>query len=365
MSASAERVAGIAVNPLSAHTLHKTSIVIPVHGPDQVRVRVTQAGICGTDREIIEGKIGAPPEGESALVIGHEAIGVVEAVGSRVTSVSPGDHVVATVRRPCGCLPCRTGQSDFCLWLKYNERGIFRLHGFMTEAYVEDAVFLVTIPESLAAIGVLLEPLSVAEKAWRVANALQYRIRSWQPETAVVYGAGPIGLLTTLLLRSEGIGTVTVARSQAPTAASRIIEAAGGRYVSSRDTAVDELKRALPNVDMIVESSGSSGPVQDGMKLLGTNGVMILLSITGGGALTPMPLDQLNMEFVLNNKVIAGCVNSNTEDFVSAVRHLSRFEHLWPGLTERMITNRLPSLDAHPDIMTAHHGGIKAVIDLG
>ncbi len=79
-----QMVPGLAVTPGTPHSLHMAEIELPELGPDQVEVRVLEAGICGTDREIIESKLGSPPPGSTDLVIGHEVLGEVVRVGSTV-----------------------------------------------------------------------------------------------------------------------------------------------------------------------------------------------------------------------------------------------------------------------------------------
>src|SRR2546429_6734363 len=83
--------------------------------PDQVRVRMLEMGICGTDKEICAFEYGTPPAGSNYLVIGHESLGEVMEVGPAVSRVKVGDLVVPTVRRPCPhpeCRPCRAGYPD-------------------------------------------------------------------------------------------------------------------------------------------------------------------------------------------------------------------------------------------------------------
>ena len=75
--------------------------------PSDVLVRILDVGVCGTDREICAFDYGTPPAGSDHLVIGHEALGRVEAVGAEVTRVRPGDLVVPMVRRPCEQPECR------------------------------------------------------------------------------------------------------------------------------------------------------------------------------------------------------------------------------------------------------------------
>src|SRR5438552_19117100 len=87
-------------------------------------MRVLEVGIDGTDTEINQGLYGEPPPGANFLVIGHEALSVVEGVGEGVSGFRPGDLVVSTVRRPDTCPNCQAGESDMCLFGTYTERGI-------------------------------------------------------------------------------------------------------------------------------------------------------------------------------------------------------------------------------------------------
>jgi len=122
----------------------------------EVPMRVLEVGVCGTDREIVHGLFGIPPDGEELLVLGHEALGIVERDGHGFTR---GDLVAATVRRTCGhCLACAEGSPDSCLSGDYSERGISRLHGYARELVGEDPAQLVRIPRELGRLGVLAEP---------------------------------------------------------------------------------------------------------------------------------------------------------------------------------------------------------------
>jgi threonine dehydrogenase-like Zn-dependent dehydrogenase len=356
-------VTGVAVYPGRANSIHLTRLPEPAPGPDEVLVAVRRVGVCGTDKEIIAGHFGTPPPGSDELVLGHEALGRVTAVGDRVQAFRAGDLVVPTVRRPDDCPACRAGQPDFCIGRRYTERGILGLHGFMVERFVERPEYLIPIPAPLEPLGVLLEPLSVVEKALRVARAVQQRLPAWQPRTAVIVGAGPIGLLGTLLLRSEGVDVHTIARRPAPNPSASIVAAAGGHYASTDEQSLSQFARSIPNVDLIFECSGSSEPVFQAMSVLGVNGVLVLLSGTSGDRTLSVPADAINRGFVSGNKLMVGSVNSHRVDFEAGVRHLTRFEELWPGLTGRLITTRIHGFAGVPD--AGHAGGIKTVIELG
>lgn len=356
-------IMGVAVFPEQARSVHVTDLAQPGPGPDEALVRVRRVGVCSTDKEIIDAKFGTAPPGAQELILGHEVLGTIEAVGDDVTTLRPGDLVTATVRRPDDCPTCRAGQSDMCLWGTYTERGIISAHGYMAESFTEHVRYLIPIPPELEPVGVLVEPLSVVEKAYRQATLIQRRLAVWTPQTAIVLGAGPIGLLGTLLLREQGLDVYTLARTPAPNPAATIVAAAGAHYVSTRETSFAELRSSLPNVDLIFESTGASALAFDGMESLGINGVLVLLSITGGNRRHDIPADAINRSLVLGNKVVVGSVNAATEDFSSGVRRLSRFEHLWPGLTATLITERLRGFDDAHWIAEAATGGVKTVLE--
>ena len=358
------RVAALAVYPGQPRSVHLTSLALPSLGASDVLIRVRRVGVCGTDREIISAHFGRAPDGTDELVIGHELLGVVDAMGPDVTHFAPGGLVSATVRRPDGCPACFAGQPDFCLWRNYTERGILGAHGFMAERIVEREDHLISIPCELEPVGVLLEPLSVVEKAVRQADLIQRRIAGWRPATALVLGAGPIGLLGTLLLRARDVTVYTLARSRPPTPASRIVEACGAHYVSIQENGIAETAAALPNIDLILEATGHAEPAFQAMEVLGNNGVLVLLSLTGGDARAAVPVDNLIRQQVLGNKVVVGSVNAAPEDFSNGVEHLGEFESRWPGLTETMITTRLHGFDETADIADAATEGIKTVLEL-
>jgi threonine dehydrogenase-like Zn-dependent dehydrogenase len=194
----------IAVTPKQAGSARQVELPRPKASPGSALLRVLEVGIDGTDTEINLGEYGEAPPGADVLVIGHEALSVVERVGEGVTGFQVGDLVVSTVRRPDECPNCLAGESDMCLTGGYTERGIKGAHGYMADYYSEKPEYMVKIPPALRAFGVLLEPLSIVEKATAQAWEAQRRM-VWQPKRAVVLGAGPIGILGTILLRLRGL----------------------------------------------------------------------------------------------------------------------------------------------------------------
>src|SRR2546425_9122563 len=157
----------------------------------EVLVDVVRVGLCGTDAEIERGEYGEAPPGSEVLVLGHESFGrVVRGAGA----LAAGTPVVASVRRPDGCPNCERGEPDMCLWGKYAERGIGGLHGYCAERYAERPEDLFAVPEKIAAVAVLLEPLTIREKGWRPTIAAPRRVALLGPQPAPRAGAGPAGV---------------------------------------------------------------------------------------------------------------------------------------------------------------------------
>src|SRR5947199_6911542 len=223
-----------------------------------VLVKVLQVGVDATDREINEALYGNAPPGGEYLVIGHESFGQVVEVGDTVTEVKPGDYVSCTVRRPGGSLFDLIGRTDITSEEIYYERGINLCHGYLTEAFVDDAEYVVKVPQNLKHLGVLSEPASVCAKAIEQAYLAQHRLQVWQPRRAFVLGAGQIGLLATMMLRLRGLDVFTLATRPAPNLKAEIAEAYGATYVSTRQTPLDALAKQAGRPDLIFEATGSA-----------------------------------------------------------------------------------------------------------
>src|SRR5688572_4216001 len=297
----------IAVFPGKPNSAHLAELAKPsasdVPGGRGVLVKVLRVGVDGTDREINAAEYGAAPDGYDFLVIGHEGFGRVEAVGPNVTFIRPGDFVVATVRRPGSSLYDTIGLQDMTTDNQYFERGINLRHGYLTEHYVEDEAFVVKVPSGLRDVGVLLEPMTVAQKGITQAYEIQRRLKVWQPRTAAVMGAGTLGLLATLALRLRGLDVTTFGLTAPPYLNATLIETLGARYVNTLDQSIADTARDTGPFDLVFEGTGSSAVVFESMLAVAKNGVLVLTSITGGGRELTVPADRINLEFVLGNKI--------------------------------------------------------------
>jgi threonine dehydrogenase-like Zn-dependent dehydrogenase len=357
----------IAVHPGTLHSAHLAELPEPrvadVPGGRGVLVDVLRVGVDGTDREINEAEYGAAPPGEDFLVIGHESFGRVLEVGENVPpSISPGGLVVATVRRPGSSIYDRIGLQDFSTDDVYYERGINLRHGYLTERYVDDAEYIVPLSPALASVGVLLEPLSIAEKGVAQAFELQRRMRAWQPRHAAVLGSGTIGLLTTLCLRLRGLEVTCIARSRAPSLKSELVEELGASYVSSQDVGLAD---AGP-FDLMFEATGYSPLVFEAAEVLAKNGVLVLASVTGGDRTAEVPADRINQGFVLGNKVMVGTVSASRTDYVAGVDDMLKASVRFPGWLERLLTTPVDGLDRYEEMFEhlERGDGIKVFVEV-
>jgi glucose 1-dehydrogenase len=352
----------IVVRPGVRDSIHMRDMPDPKLKPDQVAVRMIRAGLCGTDAEIGDGLFGAPPEGDEFLILGHENFGIVEEVGKHARGFKAGDLVVATVRRPCRCHICRGGEIDMCYGGAYQERGILGSHGFMAEYYVESPQWLNRIPPALARIGVLLEPMSVVEKGIDHAFLLQRRFK-WKPKTGLVLGAGPVGILAAAVMRARGLDTHVISLESDADPRARILKRLGATYHSTAVDTLLDMKKKMPPIDVAIEATASATATVDAVQLLASNGVLCLLSLTGGTATAHVPIGKIQQQIVLGNQIIFGSVNANARHFAMALKDFRTIERKWPGVLEQLITTRLP-WDQFKNWFGTRDRGIKTTLEM-
>lgn len=362
----------IAVHPGQPNSIHLREIARP--GVDDipdgrgVLVKVLRVGVDGTDKEINAAEYGAAPPGDDYLVTGHESFGQVVAVGPNVPStIRPGTYVVASVRRPGSSIYGKIGLQDFTTDDVYYERGINLLHGYLTEYYVEDHQYVFPLPATLAEVGVLLEPTTVAEKGINHAFEIQRRLKVWQPSRACVLGSGTVGLLTALVARLRGLELTVYSLPQRPYRNADLIEELGGSYYSSQDKTLAEVSAERGPFDLMVDATGFSPIVWEAAEVLGKNGVLVLASITGGDRKAEINSDRINQSFVLGNKVMVGTVNAAPADFTSGVDDLIKAEALYPGWLSKLLTTPVHGLENYDEMirrLTEDRDAIKVYVEV-
>lgn len=335
----------------------------PQPAPGEALVRILRVGLCGTDAEISEGLYGEAPGGSNYLILGHENFGIVESVGSEVKGIKPGDYVVASVRRPCTeCFNCQHGRADLCTSGNYTERGIKGRHGYMAERYTESPEFLFKIDRAIRGIGVLLEPMTIVEKGVVEGLEIQKRLPS-KPRTAMVMGAGPVGLLAAAALRVRDIETMVVSREPDSDPRAQIAQAMGCTYRAVDGTTLGQIGKEITAPDIIMECTGSTAVGFTAMQMLAADGILCLLSVTGGDKTELVHAAEINRDLVLRNNVVFGSVNASPTHYKLAIRALKAAEKKWPGTLARLITNRLPWTEYAP-WFNRQVQGIKSVLEV-
>lgn len=182
--------------------LHVRDVPEPICGPDDVVVRVTVTGVCGTDLHLHTGGFFAT----FPLTPGHEVVGIVSEVGAAVTHLTTGQRVAVDNASACGrCAECTRGRHLFCA--RFHSLGV-NAPGGLAEALVSPSHKVFPIDDLPDDVAVLAEPLACAVHGMDV---LELRPGS----DVLLVGAGTTGLLLAQLLLHGGAGRVTVA---APTA---------------------------------------------------------------------------------------------------------------------------------------------------
>ena len=300
----------------------------------EVLLRTLEVGVCGTDEEIADGLFGSAPDGDEHLILGHELLGEVVEGGN---GFAAGDLVAATVRRSCGqCRACAAGSPDACLTGLYRERGITSLHGFAAELVAESAEHIVPIPRELGRFGVLAEPGSVASRGIRHAKAIGGR-EVWEPQRALVLGAGAIGVLAAAFLRLEGHDVWVASRGPADSEKAQLVDLMELRYVSSSTNPPEELAAAVGGFDIVVEATGSADVMAESIALVRRNGVVCLLGLDAHPGTVEIGRSTLGVDVVIQNRALFGSVNAHPDDWRAAVAGLVALKQRWPDAAERMV----------------------------
>ncbi len=318
-----------------------------------VLVQGLALGVCGTDREIVEGKYGQAPPGSDFLVLGHESLGrVIEAPDG--SGLSPGDLVAGIVRRPdpVPCPSCAIGEWDMCRNGLYTEHGIKQLHGFCAERFRLQPGHVVRLEPRLASVGMLLEPASILAKAWEQIERIGRRAL-WEPRRVLVTGAGPVGLLAALMGRQRGL-EVHVLDLVTEGPKPQLVRDLGGVYH------VGNVADACSGADIVVECTGVGSLVLEAMRCTAPTGITCLTGISSGARKISLDAEALNRDMVLENDVVFGTVNANRRHYELAATALAAADPAW---LERLITRRVP-LNRWREALERRRTDVKNVIDL-
>jgi threonine dehydrogenase-like Zn-dependent dehydrogenase len=337
--------------PGNKDSLRLDDVPEPAGEEGAVLVEAIAVGVCGTDREIVNGQYGEPPAGTQRLVLGHESLGRV--LQDPTGAFRPGDLVAGIVRHPDPdpCPNCAVGEWDMCRNGKFTEHGIKGLHGFARDRWRIPPGFAVRLAPALASVGVLLEPTSVLSKAWEHIERISERAH-WAPRTVLVTGAGPIGLLAAMLGVQRGLEVHVLDRAAEgpkPNLATRL----GAIY---HHGAIGDLDLSP---DVALECTGAPGVILDVMDKIGPDGIACLTGVSTGGHTIPLDAGALNRQLVLENNVIFGSVNANRRHWQLAADALAKADTDWLA---GLITRRVP-VERYAEAYATAAGDIKVVLE--
>ncbi|HVV20123.1 MAG TPA: glucose 1-dehydrogenase [Pseudonocardiaceae bacterium] len=324
----------------------------PVAAAGELLVDGLLAGICGTDVEIAVQGYGWVPPGAPNLVLFHESLGRVRTAPDG-SGFAVGDLVVGVVRRPdpepCGA--CAAGHWDFCLNGQYTERGIKERDGYGSTAWTVEPSFAIRLDPRLADVGVLTEPTSVVAKAWEQAEKVGSRAY-FAPRTALVTGAGPIGLLAALLGVQRGLD-VHVLDRMTDGRKPDLVRQVGATYHHDLDD--------VPvKPDVVIECTGVGELVFDVLRRTGRNAVTVLTGLSGTQVTVPIPASAINDSLVLENDALVGSVNAGLRNYEQAATALAAADPEW---LRQLVTRTVP-LDRWPEALDRKPDDVKVVVDL-
>jgi (R,R)-butanediol dehydrogenase/meso-butanediol dehydrogenase/diacetyl reductase len=308
--------------------LHAVTIDEPQPGGGQALIEVAACGICGTDLHFRD----VPELCPAGTVPGHELSGRIAAVGDGVDGWAIGTRVAVLPFGQCGeCAACRAGNEQVCLHAVANGVGLGTGRpGGYAEKLIVDERMLFALPDAVDdRAGTLVEPLAVAVRA-----VAQAAVATSEP--VVVIGAGPIGLLTGLVLRERGYERAAVLSRNPGRAAS-------ARRLGLTTVTLDELRSADPPA-CVFDCAGTPASARLGVELLRPLGQLMLIGLSLAPLDLPAPpivLKELNLRGVITYRrsefqeaidlLAAGRIP--TDELITDVRPLDQAEDAFQVLT--------------------------------
>ena len=253
------------------------TVEAPLPNSHQVQIAVKSVGVCGSDIHYWEhGRIG-PYVVESDLVLGHEASGVVTAIGSDVTSVSVGDRVAIEPGVPCGhCHECRMGRYNLCPEVQFFATP--PVDGAFAQFVVIDENFAHRVPDSMSFDeAALIEPLSVGVWACKKAKIAP-------GSRVLVTGAGPVGLMCAKVARASGAIEVTVTDVNLER-----LKAAAAMGFTIHRSGVDQALTEK-SFTAVIECSGNVHAINTAIRAAAPASVVVLVGMAADGNVT-VPVD--------------------------------------------------------------------------
>jgi len=329
-------------------------VAIPAPGPGQVQLQVGFNGICGTDlHEYYAGPIFVPTQPhplthqELPLTLGHEFSGTITAVGAGVTEWREGDRVAVEPIYKCGhCGPCAAGNYNVCQQIGFH--GLMS-DGGMAEYTVVPTNMLHRLPDNVSLeLGALVEPMSVAYHAATLGDV--------KPgDTAMVFGAGPIGIGLWFALRGKGLQEVFVVEPSPTRRAA--IETLGAVTL---DPTVTDVQGFIADhtygagADAVFDAAGVTPAVETALACVGSRKPMVSVAIYEKPLQTPL------LNLVMNESRIQGSLCYTGADFEAVIALMAQGAYDTTGWVAQ-----IPIGDVVSEGFEALHAGnkMKVLVD--
>ena len=289
---------------------------IPAPRADEVLVKLEYVGICGSDMHYYEtGAIGdyvvKPP-----FVLGHEPGGTVVEVGSNVTHLKVGDRVALEPGKTCGhCEFCRQGKYNLCPDVVFFATP--PMDGVFQEYVAHEAALCFKLPENVSTLeGALIEPLAVGFHAANQGGA-------HAGQTAVVMGAGCIGLVSMMALKAEGVSRVYVVDVM-PKRLEKALELGADGVINGKDEDAVEAVRKLTGgagCDLVIETAGTEITTRQTVHMAKKGAVIVLVGYSKTGEIT------LPMSLALDKEL--------------AFKTVFRYRHIYPMAIDAVAAGRV------------------------
>ena len=259
--------------------LRVEQVPTPELGPDQLRVRVSRGGICGSDLHYYKAGGFGTVRLQEPMVLGHEVAGTIEAVGSSVSGFAAGDRIAVSPSRPCGlCKYCQQGLQNHCLDMRYYGSAMRNPH--VQGAFRQQLVIETYQAHPLAAgvsdeLGSMAEPLSVALHAVRRAGPLLGK-------RVLVTGCGPIGGLVVIAARRAGATEIVASDVMAhPLQKALEVGADHAINVAQQPDALNAYKADKGYFDVLFEASGNERALIGAFDALRPRGIIVQIGLGG------------------------------------------------------------------------------------
>jgi len=233
----------------------------------------------------------------------------------------------------------------------YTERGIKQIDGYMSERWRIEPEYAIKVDPTLGILGVLLEPTTVVVKALEHALAVGARA-FWEPQTVLVTGAGPIGLLGALCATQLGVEVHVLDRIESGLKP-ELVQALGATYHCGRVADVGFAP------DLILECTGVGQVIFESIAIIGASGVVCLTGVGHGGPVPQVPTANVATSAVLKNNVVIGSVNANKRHWFKSSEILARADRGWLA---RLITDRM-RFENFPKALERSPNDIKVILE--